>query len=81
MSPAAVCPRSAALACLLLRPRPRPRPQGHINQLMAANNLLFSCSQDNSIRVWGMEGEAFVCKVSRRRLGGVRWAEVLPAWS
>lgn len=39
-----------------------PGHRGHINQLMAANNLLFSCSQDNSIRVWGMEGEAFVCK-------------------
>ncbi len=48
-----------------LRAVPAVRPQGHINQLMAANNLLFSCSQDNSIRVWGMEGEAFVCKVGR----------------
>ncbi|GLI59004.1 hypothetical protein VaNZ11_000827 [Volvox africanus] len=39
-----------------------PGHRGYINQLMVANNLLFSCGQDNSIRVWGMEGEAFVCK-------------------
>lgn len=39
-----------------------PGHRGCINQLMAANNLLFSCGQDCSIRVWGMEGEAFVLK-------------------
>ncbi|KAG2482274.1 hypothetical protein HYH03_018788 [Edaphochlamys debaryana] len=39
-----------------------PGHRGHINQLLAANNFLFSCGQDCSIRVWGMEGEAFVCK-------------------
>lgn len=48
--------------------------QGHINQMLAANSLLFSCSQDCSIRVWGMEGEAFVCRVSQARGGGKRWA-------
>ncbi|GLC43849.1 hypothetical protein PLESTB_000914900 [Pleodorina starrii] len=39
-----------------------PGHRGHINQMLAFNNLLFSCGQDCSIRVWGMEGEAFVCK-------------------
>ncbi|EFJ50572.1 hypothetical protein VOLCADRAFT_88519 [Volvox carteri f. nagariensis] len=39
-----------------------PGHRGHINQMLASNNLLFSCGQDCSIRVWGMEGEAFVCK-------------------
>ncbi|PNW74781.1 hypothetical protein CHLRE_12g510150v5 [Chlamydomonas reinhardtii] len=39
-----------------------PGHRGHINQLLAANNFLFSCGQDYSIRVWGLEGEAFVLK-------------------
>lgn len=45
-------------------------PQGHINQLLAANNFLFSCGQDYSIRVWGLEGEAFVLKVRAGEAAG-----------
>ncbi|PNH07969.1 Zinc finger CCCH domain-containing protein 63 [Tetrabaena socialis] len=39
-----------------------PGHRGHISQLLAANNMLFSCGHDCSIRVWGLEGEVFVCK-------------------